>query len=146
VSTTSTLDIVIDTNVVSEALRPSPAEQVIRWLDAQEPRVFWTTTVTQAEVLYGIELLPHGKRRTNLADGADRMFAKLFSGRILPFDEEAAHMYAKIVAARKALARPISYPDAMIAAIARSRNAVVATRNTKDFEHCGIRIVNPWNE
>jgi predicted nucleic acid-binding protein len=138
--------IVIDTNVVSEAVRPAPAEQVLRWLDAQEPLAMYTTTITQAEVFYGIEVLPLGKRRTSLADGTDRMFTKLFADRILPFDEAAARMYAKVVAGRKALARPISYPDALIAAIARSRGAVVATRNTKDFEHCGIRIVNPWNE
>jgi predicted nucleic acid-binding protein len=136
--------IVIDTNVVSEALRPAPTEQVLRWLDAQEPLAMYTTTITQAEVFYGIEVLSLGKRRTSLADGTDRMFAKLFSGRILPFDHEAARMYAKVVAGRMALARPISRADAMIAAIARSRDAVVATRNTKDFEHCGIRVMNPW--
>ena len=138
--------IVLDTNVVSEALRPSPAEQVVRWMDAQEPQAIATTTITQAEMLYGIEVLPSGKRRTNLAAGSERMFTQLFSGRILPFDEEAARMYAKIMAGREALGRPISQSDAMIAAIARSQDATVATRNTKDFEHCGIRIVNPWNE
>jgi predicted nucleic acid-binding protein len=115
-------------------------------MDAQEPQAIATTTITQAEMLYGIEVLPSGKRRTNLAAGSERMFTQLFSGRILPFDEEAARMYAKIMAGREALGRPISQSDAMIAAIARSRDATVATRNTKDFEHCGIRIVNPWTE
>lgn len=138
--------IVLDTNVLSEGLRPSPAEAVLRWLAAQDPHVVWTTTVTLAEVLYGIEALPAGKRRAGLADTVEKIFAEDLSGQILPFDEEAARMYAKIMAGRKALARPISHPDAMIAAIARSRDAVVATRNTKDFEHCGIRIVNPWNQ
>jgi predicted nucleic acid-binding protein len=137
---------VLDTNVVSEALRPSPAEHVLRWLAAQERLTVYTTTITLAEVHYGIELLPTGKRRTNLAAGADRMFTVLFSGRILPFDEEAAQMYGKIMAGREALGRPISQSDAMTAAIARTAQASVATRNTKDFEHCGIRIVNPWTE
>jgi hypothetical protein len=90
-------------------------------------------------------MLPAGKRRTSLAETVEKIFTDDLSGQVLPFDEDAARMYGKIMAQRKAIARPISQADAMIAAIARSRNAVVATRNTKDFEHCGIRIVNPWN-
>jgi predicted nucleic acid-binding protein len=138
--------IVLDTNVLSETTRPAPEQRVLLWLEAQEPQNVFTTTITQAEVLTGIEALPLGKRRTTLAAGADRMFTVLFRGRILPFDEDAAHMYAKIVAGRAALGRSTPQADAMIAAIARSRKAAVATRNTKDFEHCGIRIINPWNE
>jgi hypothetical protein len=137
--------IVLDTNVVSESVRPSPSEAVLRWLAAQDPLEVWTTTVTQAEVLAGVEMLPAGKRRTSLAETVEKIFTDDLSGQVLPFDEDAARMYGKIMAQRKAIARPISQADAMIAAIARSRNAVVATRNTKDFEHCGIRIVNPWN-
>jgi predicted nucleic acid-binding protein len=138
--------IVLDTNVLSEGLRHSPEEAVLRWLAAQEPLVVWTTTVTQAEMFYGVEVLPAGKRRTSLADTVEKIFAEDLSGQVLPFDEEAARMYAKIMAGRHAIGRPVSRADAMIAAIARSRDAVVATRNTKDFEHCGIRIINPWIE
>lgn len=136
--------IVVDTNVVSESLRPSPNPQIVRWLNLQEPRNLCTTTITQAEVLLGIEALPPRKRRTSLAAVADRILTELFVGRILPFSEQAAHLYAKIVVGRRALGRPISVPDAMIAAIARSVHAAVATRNVKDFEHCAIAIVNPW--
>jgi predicted nucleic acid-binding protein len=136
--------IVLDTNGLSEGIKPSPAEAVLRWLAAQERLSVWTTTVTLAEMLYGVEMLPAGKRQTSLADTVEKIFTEDLSGQVLPFDEEAARMYGKIVAGRKALARRISQADAMIAAIARSRDAVVATRNTKDFEHCGIRVINPW--
>jgi hypothetical protein len=138
--------IVLDTNVLSEALKPSPSDVVLRWLAAQEPLAAFTTTITEAEVLYGIETLPAGRRRTRLAAAIERLFDEEFEGRILPFDRESARVFPKIVAGREALGRPISQFDAMIASIARSRGAAVATRNTKDFEHCGVRIINPWAE
>jgi toxin FitB len=102
------------------------------------------TTITQAEVLYGIELLPPGKRRMRLSAVIEKILEEDFQGRILSFDEESARMYAKVVSGREAAGRPISQFDAMIAAIARSRGAAVATRNTNDFEQCGIRVINPW--
>ena len=136
--------IVLDTNVLSEALRPQPSSQVLRWLASQEPVAVYITTITLAEVLYGIEVLPAGKRRSRLAAAVDKVFAEQFAGRILPFDEEAARLFPPIVAGRDAAGRPISQFDAMIASIARSRRATVATRNTADFERCGVRIVNPW--
>jgi predicted nucleic acid-binding protein len=136
--------IVLDTNVVSEGAKRMPSEIVLSWLDAQIPSAVFTTTITLAEVLYGIEALPPGKRRTRLLAAAEKMFAQDFAGRILPFDEDAARLYATIVASRNAVGRPISQLDAMIAAIARTHRATVATRNTADFEHCGIQLVNPW--
>jgi predicted nucleic acid-binding protein len=136
--------IVLDTNVLSEVIKPLPSEMVLRWLDAQEPVAVFTTTITQAEVLYGIELLPAGKRRMRLSAAIERMFAEEFLDRILPFDEDAARAFAKVAAARAAVGLPISQSDAMIAAIARSRGAGVATRNTADFERCGLQIINPW--
>lgn len=136
--------IVLDTNVLSESLRPTPSAVVLRWLAAQAPSAVFTTTVTLAEVLYGIEALPPGKRRTRLLAAVEKMFAEEFAGRILPFDEDAARAYAGIVASRDRAGRPISQFDATIAAIARSRSAAVATRNTADFDRCGIRIIDPW--
>ena len=138
--------ILLDTNVLSEALKPLPSPIVLRWLAAQEPSSVFTTSVTQAEVLYGIETLPPGKRRTRLLAAVEKMFAEEFEGRILPFDEDSARAFAGIVAARDAAGRPISQFDAMIAAIARSNRAAVATRNTADFQHCGIDLINPWTE
>ena len=136
--------IILDTNVLSEAIRPVPSVAVLRWLAEQHPIGVYTTSITAAEILYGIELLPPGKRRSALLAAAERMFQEEFPGRILPFDEEAARLFPKVVAARDTLGRPISQFDAMIAAIARTCGAAVATRNTADFEHCGIRIINPW--
>lgn len=138
--------IVLDTNVLSEALKPLPSPIVLHWLAAQEPSAVFTTTITQAEVLYGIETLPPGKRRMRLLAAVEKMFAEEFEGRILPFDEDAARVFARIVAARDAAGHPISQFDAMIAAIASSHRAAVATRNTADFQHCGIDVINPWTE
>jgi predicted nucleic acid-binding protein len=136
--------IVLDTNVLSEALKPLPSPIVLRWLAAQEPSSAFTTTITQAEVLYGVETLPRGKRQMRLLAAVEKMFAEEFGGRILPFDEEAARAFARIAIARDAAGRPISQFDAMIAAIARSHRAAVATRNSADFQHCGIDVINPW--
>jgi len=138
--------IVLDTNVLSEVLKPAPSEGVVRWLAAQETSEVYITAVTQAEVLYGIEVLPAGKRRTRLAAIVVEIFAEDFGGRILPFDEEAARLFPLIVAGREKAGRPISQFDALIAACVRSRRATLATRNTTDFEGCGIRTVNPWTE
>lgn len=138
--------IVLDTNVLTEALRPAPSERVLHWLAAQERLAVFTTTITQAEVLYGIEVMPAGKRRSRLLAAIESLFADEFQGRILPFDEDAARVFPKIVAGREAMGRPVSQFDAMIASIARSRRATVATRNTNDFEQCGVGIVNPWTE
>jgi predicted nucleic acid-binding protein len=136
--------VILDTNVVSEPMRSSPAEAVQAWWSQQQPGDLFITAVTVAEILYGIELLPHGKRRVALLAGAELMFGKVLSGRILPFDEDAARAFAAIGAGRREQGRPIADLDAQIAAIARSRGAILATRNTADFEHCGIRLVNPW--
>lgn len=136
--------ILLDTNVLSEALKPLPSAGVLDWLAAQEPLSVFTTTITQAEVLYGVEALPPGKRRARLLTAVEKMFAVEFEGRILSFDADAAPVFARIVAARDRAGRPISQFDAMIAAIARSHRAAVATRNTADFQHCGVVVINPW--
>ncbi len=138
--------IVLDTNVLSEVLKPTPSDEVIRWLAAEPPSSVFTTTITMAEVLYGVEALPQGKRRTRLLAAVEKMFAEQFEGRILPFDEEAARLFARIVASRNSAGRPISQMDAMIAAITRSNRAVLSTRNTADFNHCGIQVINPWDD
>jgi predicted nucleic acid-binding protein len=138
--------IVLDTNVLSEALKPTPSDEVLRWLAAQPPSSVFTTTITMAEVLYGVEALPQGKRRTRLLAAVEKMFAEQFEGRMLPFDEEAARLFARIVASRNTAGRPISQMDAMIAAITRSNRAVLSTRNTADFDQCGIQVINPWND
>ena len=119
--------IVLDTNVLSEALKPAPSKIVLGWLAAQKPSAVFTTTITQAELLYGVEVLPLSKRRMRLLSAVEKILNEEFERRILPFDEGAAREFAGIVASRQAAGRPISQFDAMIAAIARSHGAAVAT-------------------
>ncbi len=137
--------IVLDTNVLSEALKPAPEQAVLRWLAEQNPQMVFTTAITQAEILYGVELLPTGKRRSRLHAAIERLFVDEFPERVLPFDSNSALVYPKIVATRARMGRPISQFDALIAAVCQSRNATLATRNANDFEDCGFTIVNPWN-
>jgi predicted nucleic acid-binding protein len=136
--------IVLDTNVLSEMMRPDPASAVASWISARAASSLFTTTITQAEILYGLELLPSTKRRSRLEAAVSDMFATDFTGRVLPFDQAAAQAYAEIAAARRRAGRPIAQLDAQIAAIARSRDAGVATRNVADFEGCGIGVIDPW--
>jgi predicted nucleic acid-binding protein len=136
--------IVLDTNVLSETWRPKPSPKVIAWMRAQAMAVLFTTTITEAELFYGIALLPNGARRRSLESVAQAIFSEELAGRVLPFDSAAAREYAHIAAARRRAGRPIAEADAQIAAIARSRDAAVATRNSADFADCGLTVINPW--
>src|ERR1700676_705935 len=138
--------IVLDTNVLSEALRPVPEPSVLHWLAKQSRASLFTTTVTRGEVLYGIRLLSDGKRRRGLWDAAQKIFSEDFADQVLSFDTDAADMYAEIAASRRTAGKPISQFDAMIVAMARSRGATLATRNVKYFENCGVDVINPWTE
>lgn len=134
---------ILDTNVVSEALRNPPDPAFIRWIDDQDRESLYLTTITVAELLFGVEQLPSGRRRQTL-EASINLLIERFDPRILPFDKPAAAAFASISARRRALGRPIASADAMIAAIALTQQAAVATRDTAGFEHCGLRIVNPW--
>ncbi len=136
--------IVLDTNVLSEALRALPEPSVLDWLAHQPRASLFTTTVTRGEILYGIRLLSDGKRRRGLWDAAIKIFSDDFAGQVLSFDSDAADMYAEIAGSRRIAGKSISQFDAMIVAMARSRGASLATRNVKDFEDCGVDVVNPW--
>lgn len=136
--------VILDTNVVSELMRPVSSPIVLKWLSGQYAQDLHTSSVTVAEILYGIELLPNGKRRRELLAGAERMFSKVLSGRVFAFEDQAAHAFAQIASARRELGRPMAEFDAQIAAIASVHGATLATRNTSDFEGCGVRLVNPW--
>ena len=138
--------IILDTNVVSEPTRPEPSPTVRRWLARQNREHLHTTSITEAEILLGLELMPKGRRGHDLEKATLRMFQVILSGRVLPFDRAAARAYALVFAERQRLGRPVKQADAQIAAIARSRGAVVATRNGVDFEHCGIKVINPWTD
>lgn len=137
--------IVLDTNVLSELMKPAPVGSVVRWVAAQPATSLYTTSITQAEILHGIMLLPSGRRRNALEAAAEAMFKEEFGGRVLPFGSDAAHFYARIAAERRRVGRAISNFDAQIAAIARSNGAAIATRNVADYDHCDIKVVNPWD-
>jgi predicted nucleic acid-binding protein len=136
--------IVLDTDVLSEALRPVPEPSVLDWLANQPRASLFITTVTRGEILYGIRLLADDKRRRGLWDAARQIFDTDFADQVLSFDSDAADMYADIAASRRAAGKPIRQFDAMIVAMARSRGASLATRNAKDFDDCGVDVINPW--
>ena len=136
--------IILDTNVVSELMRPGPAPAVLGSLSQYSAEELYSSSITLAEILYGIELLPAGKRKADLLAGSERLFKVVLGGRILPFDESAAQAFSHVAAGRRGAGSPISELDAQIAAIASVHGATLATRNTSDFEGCGIRVVNPW--
>ena len=136
--------IILDTNVVSELTRPAPGSAVVGWVRRQAATNLFLTAVTEAELRYGVEILPAGRRRNAILTEVEGVIGEDFAGRILPFDTDAARSYALIVAARRAAGAPISQSDAQIAAIARSRGATVATRDAGGFSGCGIEVINPW--
>ena len=136
---------ILDTNVLSELMRPKPSSRVVAWVAKQPATELFTTSITEAEIYYGIELLAKGKRREGLLGAAEAMFAEDLAGRVFGFESDAARVFSKIAAERRALGRPISHADAQIAAIARVRSAKLATRNVEDFEDCGLDVIDPWN-
>jgi hypothetical protein len=136
--------IILDTNVLSELMRPQPSPLVRDWIGQQVSDELCTTAVTVAEIRYGLERLPDG-RKASLVAAATEVFTAL-GEYIYPFDTNAAIAYAQIVARRDSLGLPIEGFDAQIAAICRTRGGALATRNGKDFEETGIEVVNPWQE
>jgi hypothetical protein len=136
--------IVLDTNVISELMRPVPHVAVVAWVAAQPRAMLYTTHINHAEVLYGIAALPDGRRRTALAMAAQAIFTEEFAGRVLAFGAGAAGHYANIVVARRQVGNPIEGFDALIAAVALTEGASVATRDIGGFEGCGLTLINPW--
>ena len=136
--------IVLDTNVVSELMRPAPSEAVLAWFAAQDAADLYLSAIAEAELRRGAAMLPAGKRRDQLLVVMDAMIAEDFAGRILPFDSAAAQAFVLVSLERRAAGRPISFADGQIAATARAQGAAIATRNTADFADCGIAVIDPW--
>jgi toxin FitB len=136
--------IILDTNVVSEPLKPDPSAAVLEWLDRQSPATLYLTTIGQAELLAGVLALPAGKRRTELQRVINNELVSLFANRILPFGERSAAAYAQVVTAANAAGNPIDFADAAIGAIALEHNFILATRNERDFKGTSIKLLNPW--
>ncbi|MDD2721867.1 MAG: type II toxin-antitoxin system VapC family toxin [Gallionella sp.] len=135
--------IVLDTNVVSEAMRPNPDAGVVAWLDAQAAETLYLTSVTLAELQFGIGVLPESRRKQVLQCALDGLLT-LFSRRILAFDAEAARHYGELAVAARVAGKGFPLPDGYIAAIAAAHGFAVATRDTAPFLAAGINIINPW--
>ena len=134
-----------DTNILSAVMGTRPDRQVANWMEEQPPDLLFTAAVCQAEILSGITVLPKGRRREALEMAALAMFREDFAGRILPFDTDAAVIYAELFALRRSAGRPAATADLMIASIARACGASVVTRDMGDFEGCGLALINPWS-
>ena len=136
--------ILVDTNVVSEIMAVVPSNAVIEWINHQDTAALYLSTISIAEISYGLRVLPDGKRRCQLQERFENFVEVAFKHRILSFDEAAARTYGDVMGYRKEIGRPLGIPDGQIAAIARTNNCVVATRNIRDFEECGLDLINPF--
>lgn len=135
--------IVLDTNVVSEAMKPEPHPAVMAWLNAQAAPTLYLSSVTLAELLFGIAALPAGRRKDLLSQALDGLL-RLFRDRVLPFDTDAARHYAELAVTARAGGRGFPTPDGYIAAIAASRGFLVASRDTAPYEAARVSVINPW--
>ncbi len=136
--------IIIDTNIVSEVMRREPLPVVLDWFNSQNSQFLFITTITQAEIGYGLRVLPDGQRRRQLKGRFDSFIGMAFEERVLDFTSAAAIAYADIMGDRKEMGRSMSLLDGQIAGIASANQFAIATRNIKDFEHCGIELINPF--
>lgn len=136
--------ILLDTNVVSEPMRPLGHPAVQAWLDRQAAETLFITTTSLAELLLGVELLPDGKRKEGLAAALHELLAELFGARILPFDRAAAEEYARLLGRARSAGHAISMADGQIAAIAATQGFTVATRDTAPFVAVGVPVIDPW--
>ena len=136
--------IIVDTNVISEAMKPLPNAQVIEWLNNQETMHLFLTTITIGEIAYGLQVLPESKRRRALQQTFDQLVGNAFTNRILPFDEQSARLYGEIMANRRKIGRPLAIADGQIISIAQNQGFAIATRNAQDFADCNVRVINPF--
>ncbi len=137
--------IILDTNIVSEFMTSSPASTVLNWLNTQRTTSLYLTTITIAEIEFGLHAMPGGRRQKLLAERFQQFIATAFDQRILSFDLDAARIYGAVLGHRRDIGRPMSSLDGQIASIARARNFAVATRNIRDFEECQIELINPFS-
>jgi len=137
--------ILLDTNVLSELMKPRPRTSVVAWINAQQSARLWLSAIAVAEIEYGLYAMPDGARRRTLRHRFEAFVGTAFSGRVVEFDYPAAKIYGEIMASRRAGGRPMSVPDGQIASIALNRGFKLATRNLRDFEDCGLDLVNPFD-
>lgn len=136
--------IILDTNVVSEAIKPNRDQKVVAWLNEQAPETLYLTAISLSELLLGVEILPSGKRKNQISTGINQLLDKIFGTRILPFDQDAARIHAPIIAAARASGKTVSLYDGQVAAIAKLHGFAVATRDTNPFTTLNVDVLNPW--
>ncbi len=136
--------ILIDTNVISEIMRPAPDGVVVEWFNNQDSGALYVSSVTIGEIEYGLRILPDGRKRDALRERFAGFMAHAFATRVVPYDETAARVYGDLMGTRREMGRPLNVPDGQIAAIARTRGYALATRNIKDFRHCGTELIDPF--
>jgi predicted nucleic acid-binding protein len=136
--------IILDTNVLSELLRPLPDSRVAEWIDSQPEDELFTTAITVQESFYGAELLSDSNRKSALISRLERLYANILTGRVLPFDELDARYTAVLLARSRAVGLTLHQADAQIAGIALRHGATLATRNVRDFPHAQLTLCNPW--
>jgi predicted nucleic acid-binding protein len=138
--------IVLDTNVLSELIRPTPEPQVVTWVDDQDTSDLMITSITAAELRAGVAVLPRGRRKEKIALQIERLIREVFGGHVLPFDVDASSQYADIIATGRRTGHPMNAMDAQIAAMCRQRDATLATRNVEDFRSASLTVINPWTD
>ena len=138
--------LVVDTPILSELIGPNPNKRVLDWFDANPASDMYVTTITEAEIRIGLAYIRDGARRRRMNALVERLFERFFTGRILAFDRPATRTLAEFAAIRRSIGRPLPFADGQIAAIARSHDMIVATRNVKDFDGLQLQIVNPWSD
>ncbi len=136
--------IILDTNIVSEFMKAPPAGAVLQWLNEQSTASLYFSSISVAEIAYGLKAMPEGKKRSMLDARFKQFISSAFSQRILSFDEKATMIYGDLMAEMRQLGHPMSCFDGQIAAIARAYNFSIATRNIKDFKYCQIPLINPF--
>ena len=136
--------ILLDTNVISEVMKSAPSPRVLAWLNDHPTNLLFVSTITIAEISYGIHILPQSKRRALLETRFEQFMTQAFSGRMLAFSETCARIYGQLMGHQKEAGKPLSICDGQIAAIALANNTSIATRNTKDFKYCGVELINPF--
>ena len=138
--------ILIDTNVISEVMRISPSLRVLEWLNQQDAASLYISTITIGEIEYGLRILPAGKRRLALKERFKQFIERAFTQRVLVYDKAASNAYGDLMGYRRELGRPMNAPDGQIAAIARAGGLAIATHNTRDFEDCGVNLIDPFSK
>ena len=136
--------IMLDTNVISESLRPAPESRVLDWINKQAIETLYLSAITVAELRFGAALLPSGRRKTRLRNSLENKLLPLFSGRVLSFDIAVTEVYAEVMSQARMAGQSISTADGYIAATAAANGMIIATRDTNPFTAAGLRVINPW--